>query len=165
MFSKDPVLPDPILDFWGPYAKLCVCVCGGGGGGGGSSGYEWNAFVCVSLRLESRSRNVSLLRLAMHSTLFLSRARDFTTFTLHDLTVFHIERTTAPHYNKWSFMFPNSKTKMKSSLRARGAPGVSGALRSLRILRIGRIGSGYFGTKLGQKKWKRHDTRFLKYLW
>ncbi len=48
----------------GPLRKtVCVCVCGGGGG---SSGYEWNAFVCVSLRLESRSRNVSLLRLAMH---------------------------------------------------------------------------------------------------
>ncbi len=31
---------------------------------------------------------------------------------------------------------------MKSSLRAKGAPGGSGALRSFRSLRIGRIGSG-----------------------
>ncbi len=35
------------------------------------------------------------------------------------------------------------ETKIKTSLRARGPPGVSGALCSLRILRIGRIGSGY----------------------
>ncbi len=33
------------------------------------------------------------------------------------------------------------ETKIKTSLRARGPPGVSGALSSLRILRIGRIGS------------------------
>ncbi len=37
----------PILDIWGPYAKLCP----GGGGGDG-----WDAFVRVSLRLESHSR-------------------------------------------------------------------------------------------------------------
>ncbi len=34
-----------------------------------------------------------------------SRARDFMTFTLHDLTDFYVERATAPHYNKLSFMF------------------------------------------------------------
>ncbi len=34
------------------------------------------------------------------------------------------------------------ETKIKTSLRARGPPGVSGALCSVRILRIGRIGSG-----------------------
>ncbi len=34
-----------------------------------------------------------------------------------------------------------NETKIKTSLRARGPPGVSGALRSVRILRIGRIGS------------------------
>ncbi len=28
---------EPILDFWGPYAKLCQW--GGGGGGGGGAGY------------------------------------------------------------------------------------------------------------------------------
>ncbi len=37
-----------------------------------------------------------------------------------------------------------NETKIKTSLRARGPPGVSGALRSMRILRIGRICSGYF---------------------
>ncbi len=34
-----------------------------------------------------------------------------------------------------------NETKIKTSLRARGPPGVSGALRRVRILRIGRIGS------------------------
>ncbi len=36
-----------------------------------------------------------------------------------------------------------NETKIKTSLRARGPPGVSGALCSLRILHIGRIGSVY----------------------
>ncbi len=36
-----------------------------------------------------------------------------------------------------------NETKIKTSLRARGPPGVSGALHSLRILHIGRIGSGF----------------------
>ncbi len=46
--------PEPVLDFWGPYTKLQ---------GGGGGGVEWlwtnegNAFIRVSLRLESRSRN------------------------------------------------------------------------------------------------------------
>ncbi len=49
---------------------------------GGSSGCEWNTFVRVSLAL------------------------DFTTFTLHDLTDFYVERAmTALHYNKVSFIF------------------------------------------------------------
>ncbi len=65
-------------------------------GGEVSSGYE------PSLARET----VSLPRLAMLSTrFFLSQARDFTTFTLHDLTDFYVERATAPHYNKLSFMF------------------------------------------------------------
>ncbi len=93
----------PILDFWGPYAKLC-----------------WNAFVRVSLRLESRSQKASLPLLGMLSTrcffVFFSQTRDCTTFTLHDLTDFYIERVTAHHikrndhscfHNSW----PNSKTK------------------------------------------------------
>ncbi len=64
-----------------------------------------------SLRLESRSRKAlekrvsSVARYAFNS-FFLSRARDFMTFTLHDLAVFFIvERATVPHYNKLSFMF------------------------------------------------------------
>ncbi len=56
--------------------------------------------------LDRARETASLPQLAMLSTcFFLSRARDFTKFTLHDLTVFHVERATAPHYNKWSFMF------------------------------------------------------------
>ncbi len=59
-----------ILDLWGPCAKLCQP----GGGGGGFQWLwtnEWNAFVRVSLRLESSTREtVSLLRLAMLSTRF-----------------------------------------------------------------------------------------------
>ncbi len=42
-----------------------------------------------------------------------------------------------------------TETKIKTSLRARGPPGVSGALRSVRILRIGRISSGWGSTKTG----------------
>ncbi len=36
-----------------------------------------------------------------------------------------------------------NETKIKTSLTAKGPPGVSGTLRSVRILRIGRIGSEY----------------------
>ncbi len=42
-----------ILDFWGPYAKLCCCRLGGGGF---VQKNGCNAFVHVSLHLESRSR-------------------------------------------------------------------------------------------------------------
>ncbi len=71
---------------------------------------EWNAFVRVSLRPESCSRKALENHCLFHGLLcfqpiFLSRARDFTTFTLHDLTDFYVERATAPHYNKLSFMF------------------------------------------------------------
>ncbi len=76
----------------------------------GSIGYErmiethLSIFYSFSNHVRGkRSRNsVSLLRLAMLSTSFLvSRdSRDFTTFTLHDLTDFYVERATAPHYNK-----------------------------------------------------------------
>ncbi len=59
------------------------------------SDFVWYAFVRVSLRLELRSRKA---RYAFNS-FFLSRARDFTTFTLHDLTDFYIERAIEPHYN------------------------------------------------------------------
>ncbi len=67
--------------------------------------FEW--LSCLSGYLSilncacgKRSRNSVSLWLAMHSTRFLkSQARDFTTFTLHDLTDFYVERATAPHYN------------------------------------------------------------------
>ncbi len=61
-----------------------------------------------------RSRNTA--RYAFNSVCS-SWARDFTTFTLHDLTDFYVERATAPHFNKLAFMFhsrwPNSETKLK----------------------------------------------------
>ncbi len=49
-----------------------------------------------------RSRNSisSEARYAFNSFFFSSRARDFTTFTLHYLTDFYVERATASHYNK-----------------------------------------------------------------
>ncbi len=43
--------------------------------------------VCVSLRLESRFRGSVCFQLV-----FFSRARDYTIFTLHDLTDFYLER-------------------------------------------------------------------------
>ncbi len=88
------------------------------------------------------SRNSISSRYASNS-FFFSQTRHCTTFTLQD---FYIESVTAHRtkindhscfHNSW----PNSKSK--TSLRARGPPGVSGALCSLRILRIGRIGSAY----------------------
>ncbi len=140
----------PILDFWGPYAKLCrrrgVCVC--------VCEKEWMKiiFPCFTpsrIALTESARE-TVFRGSVRFQLvffFFSQTRDCTTFTLHDLTDFYVERVTAHHikrndhscfHNSW----PNSKTKqIKTSLRARGPPGVSGALRSLRILRIGRIGS------------------------
>ncbi len=68
------------------------------------------------------------------------------------------ERDSAPHSKKWSFMFSEplakikNKTIIKTSLRARGPPGVSRALRSVRILRIGRIGSDEW-TNVGNSEW------------
>ncbi len=65
------------------------------------------------------------------------------------------------------------ETKIKTSLRARGPPGVSGALSSLRILRIGRIGSVYIyiymyvtvtktiTTRANQKPWMTAEVRGL----
>ncbi len=66
---------------------------------------------------------------------------------LHDVTDFYVERVTAHRINI-IFTFSQqltkfkNETKIKTSLRARGSPGVSGAQRSLHILHIGRIGSG-----------------------
>ncbi len=87
----------PILDFCGPYAKLCWW--------GVTSGYErmnethLSVFHSVSNRAcgkHSRNSVSSAARYAFNS-LFKSRARDFTTFTLHDLTDFYVERATAHH--------------------------------------------------------------------
>ncbi len=146
--------PEPVLDFWGPYTKLQ------------GGGLEWlwtnegNAFIRVSLRLESRSRkalekqSLSAARYAFIS-LFKSRARDFTTFTLQDLTDFYVERATAPltiHYHScFQSCWPNSKSKLKwNHLWEQGCCSsvvpppwcFGGELRILCIQRIKRIGSG-----------------------
>ncbi len=95
---------------------------------------------------ESTRETISLPWLRMLSTRFLVRARDCTSFTLHDLADFYVASVTANrikinYHSCFHNCCPNSKTetKIKTSLRARGPPGVSGALRSLRILCIGRI--------------------------
>ncbi len=101
-----------ILHFWGPYAER---------GGGGGVWLRWkngcNAFVCVSLRLESRSRKALISSVRFQLILF-SRARDCTIFTLHNLTDFYVERVTAHHikrnyYSCFHHFWPNSKTKLK----------------------------------------------------
>ncbi len=98
---------------------------------------------------DSAWETVSLPRLGTLSTrLFLSRARDCTTFTLQDSTDFYIERVTAHRIKRndhscFHNCWPNSKTKLKlKHLWEQGGPWCFGALCSLRILRIGRIGSG-----------------------
>ncbi len=56
-----------------------------------------NAFVCVSLCLELRSRKMLISSVAPYAfnSVFLSRVRDCTIFTLHNLTDFYVERVTA----------------------------------------------------------------------
>ncbi len=95
-------------DLLGALRKLChsyFFLGGGGGGGGVSGGYERmnETHLSVFHSISNCARVSSAVRNAFHP--FLSRARDFTTFTLHDLTIFYVERATAPHYNKLSFMF------------------------------------------------------------
>ncbi len=132
---------------------LCKTVSPAGGRGGcwGMDETHLSVLHSVSNRARGRrSRNSISSRYAFSSFFFFSQTRDCTTSTLQD---FYIESVTAHRikindhscfHNSW----PNSKikTKIKTSLRARGPPGVSGALCSLRILRIGRIGSD-FGAK------------------
>ncbi len=93
-----------------------------------------------------RSRN-SISSSFTSFIIFLIRARDCTTFTLHDLADFYVESVTAHHIkiNDYSYFhnrWPNWKTKLKwKHLWERGGPWCFGALHSLRILRKGRIGS------------------------
>ncbi len=56
--------------------------------------------ACIATRGTRLRNSVSFAGRYAFNSLFLSRARDFMTFTLHDLTDFYIERATAPHYNK-----------------------------------------------------------------
>ncbi len=66
-----------------------------------------SVFYSISKRAHGKSLRNSVSSAARYTfnSFFLSRARDFTTFTLHDLTDFYVERATALHYNKLSFMF------------------------------------------------------------
>ncbi len=128
--AKKPVL---ILEFWGSYAKLCgrqVRVGVWWWGGWDERMDVTNAFVRVSLRLESRSRNclrnsISSAARYTFNSFVLSRARDCTTFTLHDLIDFYIERATAHHIkimiiHVFKNRRPNSKNETKiKTLRAR----------------------------------------------
>ncbi len=85
-----------------------------------------NVSTSVSLHLESRLRKaiISSSAPSAFNKFFFSQARECTTFPLHDLTDFYVERVTAHHikinyhacfYNLWQ----NSKTKLK--LKPRGA--------------------------------------------
>ncbi len=55
--------------------------------------------------MEKAPESVSSAARYAFNSFFLSRARDFTTFTLHDLTDLYVERATVSHYNKIAFMF------------------------------------------------------------
>ncbi len=82
----------------------------------------WNAFVHVSLCLESHSRKAPkkqyLFCGSVRFKLVFFSKRDCTTFTLHDLAIFNVESGTAHRikindhscfHNRW----PNLKTKPK----------------------------------------------------
>ncbi len=104
--------PVPILDFWGLYAER--------GGWRVWLKKECNAFVCVSLNLESRSWKALISSAARYSlnSGFFSRARDCTIFTLHNLTDFYVESVTAHRikindHSCFHNLWPNSKTKLK----------------------------------------------------
>ncbi len=96
---------EPILDFWGSYAKLCRP---GGGGGGGL----WMKHICPCFTLsritlaESARQTVSLPRLAMLSTRCFILEQETLRHSRYMIwQIFYIESATAPHYNKLSFMF------------------------------------------------------------
>ncbi len=106
---------------------------------------------------ESARETVSPPRISALSTLiytfFLSRARDCTTFSLHDFTDFYVNSVIAHHmkinyhscfHNHW----PNSKMKLKLNIfESMEAPWCYGGPTLLYILRIGRIGSGYLSKR------------------
>ncbi len=74
----------PILEFWGPYAER-------GGGCWDERMDSMHLSVFHSISNHAQGKRSFLLRLHVHST----QARDCTTFTLHDLTDFYVERATA----------------------------------------------------------------------
>ncbi len=104
---------------------------------------EWMQRICLSFTPSRIAESARLFHGSIRFQLiFFSRARDRTTFTLHDLTDFYVERVTAHlNYNLNDNLKPNSKTKLKLKHLWEGfiVPGVSGALRSLCILHKGRL--------------------------
>ncbi len=138
----------PLLVVWGPYTKHTVLPAGGGEGNLGFGMKEWRKRICPCFTpsrialTDSARETVSLPQF-----FFLSHARDYTTFTLHDLTDFYVERVTAHHIKIMIIHFFITAGQLQkwnlseNIFETKGAPGVSGSLRSLRILRIGRIGS------------------------
>ncbi len=109
----------------------------------------WGPYVRVSLHFESCSRKALEKQYLFRGSLcfqlvFLSRARDFTTFTLYDLTDLYIEKTALQWITEHSCLhsrWPNSKTKLKwNHLREQGGP--------LVFLCIGRIGSALRPSKM-----------------
>ncbi len=126
---------------------------GGGGGGGGWGVEEWMKHICPCFSLsrialaEGAREAVSLRGTLSTRFFFFFFFKNKRLYDIHVTRFLHRERDSAPHSNKLSFMFSQqlakfqNETKIKTSLRARGPPGVSGALCSLRILHIGRIGS------------------------
>ncbi len=111
-----PILPHkqsvPILDFWGPYAKLCLCVWGGGGGGvWGMDETHLSMFHSVS----NRARETVSLCGTLSTHFFFLKQEDCTTFTLQD---FYIESVTAHRIKRndrscFHISWPNSKSKLK----------------------------------------------------
>ncbi len=103
----------PILDFWGP-TQNCVA---GGEGGESMDETHLSVFHSVSNRAHGKLSRNSLFRCSVRFQLvfvFFPQTRDCTTFTLHDLTDFYVERVTAHRikrndhscfHNSW----PNSK--------------------------------------------------------
>ncbi len=65
---------------------------------------EWNAFVRVSLHLENARETVSLTMLSV-STCFFSLEQETLWHSRYMIWQIFMERATAPHYNKLSFMF------------------------------------------------------------
>ncbi len=115
-----------------------------------------NAFVHVSLRLESRSQKALekqyLFRDSVRFKLiffFVSSLGQKTVLHSYYMIwlIFYVERVTAHRIKRndhscFHNRLPNSKTQLKlNHLWEQGGLVFRGALRSLRILRIGRIGS------------------------
>ncbi len=104
-------------------------------------------FTQVSIHAHGKRSRNSISSSFTSFIIFLIRARDCTTSTLHNLADFYVESVTVHRikrndyscfHNRW----PNWKTKLKwKHLWERGGPWCFGALHSLRILRRGRIGS------------------------